>query len=65
MKVKLFTQWKGKNLVCCCPIDNRYCKDGVCEEVEFTLNPYDGIKDCMEGQHTYKRYKGGAMRQIK
>jgi hypothetical protein len=57
MKVKLLTKWKDKELVCCCPVINKCNKEHGCEELDFTLNPYDGIKECM-GHDAYKRCNG-------
>ena len=61
MKVKLMTYWKNKELTCCCPINNKCSKDHNCEELEFTLNEYEGIEECMR-ERSYKRVKG-ALRQ--
>jgi hypothetical protein len=57
MKVTLLTKWKDKELVCCCPLINRCNKEHGCEELEFVLNPYSDINECMS-QRTYKRVKG-------
>lgn len=64
MKFKLLTQWKGKELVCCCPVKNKCMKNHGCEELEFTLDPYEDIKQCMK-HDSYKKCKGGAFRQVR
>ena len=62
MKFKLLTKWKDKELICCCPSSNKCSKDHGCEELDFILNPYDGIEECMR-EHSYERSKGGAIHQ--
>lgn len=63
VKIKLLTQWKGKQLLCCCPIENKCSKDHGCEELVFTLDPYEDIEKCMK-HSSYKKCKGGAFRQV-
>lgn len=60
-KYKLMTHWRNQELVCCCPVKNQCSKDHGCEELEFILNPYDGIGECMR-ERSYKRING-ALRQ--
>lgn len=62
MKIKLLTKWLNNELVCCCPIINQCSKKHDCEELEFILNPYDDVQDCMT-HSAYKREKGGAISQ--
>jgi len=57
MKVKLLTKWLDKELVCCCPIINKCNKNHGCEELDFILNPYDDIEECM-GHSAYRKTKG-------
>ncbi|MGH4125609.1 MAG: hypothetical protein ACREV6_22075 [Clostridium sp.] len=57
MKVTLLTQWKDKELVCCCPLVNKCNKNHGCEELDFTLDAYANINECM-GQRVYKRVNG-------
>ena len=61
MKVKLLTKWNNKELMCCCPINNKCSKDHHCEELEFVLDEFGDIEECM-GERSYKRVKG-AIRQ--
>lgn len=62
MIFKLLTRWRDGKLVCCCPIKNKCLRDNNCEELDFDLHIYGGIKECMR-EHSYKRGKGGAIRQ--
>jgi hypothetical protein len=57
MKYKLLTEWKEKELICCCLVNNKCCKHNVCEELEFTLDPYEGVVECMK-QRSYRRVRG-------
>lgn len=59
--ITLLTFWKDNELECCCPIHNKCSKDRGCEELEFTINPYTGIKECMK-HDSYKR-SNGAIKQ--
>lgn len=56
------TYWRDKEVVCCCPIKNQCNKNHNCEKLEFTLDPYEGVENCMK-ERSYKRVKGGALRQ--
>ncbi|MGE5627815.1 MAG: hypothetical protein ACM3X7_06825 [Solirubrobacterales bacterium] len=62
-KHKLMTKWREKELVCCCPIKNQCSKNHGCEELEFNLDPYADVSECMQGR-AYKRVNG-AMRQTR
>jgi hypothetical protein len=62
VKVTLLTYWRNKELECCCPVKNRCKKDKGCEELDFTLDPYEGIKECMKAR-SYKRNSNGAIEQ--
>lgn len=57
INITLLTFWKDKELECCCPPKNRCSKDKGCELLEFTINPYTGVKECMK-HSSYKRSKG-------
>jgi hypothetical protein len=57
MKVKLFTKWKDGEIVCTCPLINKCNKDHGCEELDFILDPYAGIKECMK-HSSYERVNG-------
>ena len=48
MKVTLLTMWKDKQLVCCCPLINKCNKNHGCEELDFTLDPYASVNECMK-----------------
>jgi hypothetical protein len=48
MKITLYTQWKDKELVCCCPPINKCNKNHGCEELDFILDPYADSKQCMK-----------------
>lgn len=58
------THWRDKELVCCCPVNNQCLKNHNCEELEFTLDTYGGIAQCMKGR-SYIRTKGGAIKEVK
>lgn len=62
MKFLLLTKWIDKELVCCCPVKNKCMKDHNCEELEFTLDPYADIQECMK-ERSYKRNSRGAIVQ--
>ena len=64
MKVTLFTKWINKELVCCCPVCNKCLKEHGCEELEFFINPYGDINECMK-ERSYIRGKHGAIRQTR
>lgn len=57
MIIPLLTYWNEKELVCCCPKANRCRKERGCEELDFTLNPYSGLNECMK-HNSYTRHKG-------
>lgn len=63
MKIKLLTKWHEKEMVCCCPPKNRCSKDHRCEELEFILDPFADIEECM-GHDAYRRGKHG-IRQVR
>jgi hypothetical protein len=48
VKIKLLTQWRDKEIVCCCPLINRCRKDHNCEELMFTLDPPFNKQDILE-----------------
>jgi len=54
MKIKLLTQWINKELVCCCPLKNKCRKDHNCEELEFTLDQFKGIKECFKNDERHR-----------
>jgi hypothetical protein len=64
MKVKLMTKWRNNELECCCPVKNQCLKNHNCEELEFILDQYEGINDCMKSR-SYKRNKNGAIKQVR
>jgi hypothetical protein len=57
MKFKFLTEWSEKELVCCCLVKNKCDKNHNCEELEFTLNPYEGVVECMK-ERSYRRVRG-------
>lgn len=60
MKLKFifYTKWEDNNLVCSCYIKNPQCDNyKSCEELEFILDTYDGIQECMNNRK-YKRERG-------
>lgn len=63
MQFKLLTKWHEKELVCCCTIKNKCSKEHGCEELEFTLDPYQDIQSCMK-HDSYKR-TGRAIKQVR
>jgi len=63
VRYKLLTKWIEKELVCCCPICSRCLKDHGCEELDFTMSPFDDTKECMR-HDSYKRTHG-AIRQTR
>jgi len=46
-KIKLLTYWKDKNLECCCPSHRGCNKNHGCEELDFILDPYADMQECM------------------
>lgn len=64
MKVTLNTKWIGKEIECVkSPSFCQACKDrGKCEELDFKLNQYEGVEDCMK-HDSYKRVKGAIRRK--
>lgn len=61
MRYTFRTKWESNQVVCICTLGKRCIHANDCEELEFKLNKYDGIKECMD-QRKYKREKG-AMKQ--
>ncbi|GIM29883.1 hypothetical protein CPJCM30710_25490 [Clostridium polyendosporum] len=62
MKYKFNTRWNGKQLKCACLFGNACCdRFKKCEVLELTMDPFDGIKECM-GQRKYVR-ENGALKQ--
>jgi len=57
MKIILLTQWKEKELVCCCPLINKCNKNHGCEELDFTLDNSFNMNDCMK-HPSYTRHRG-------
>ena len=57
MKVQLYSYFKDNEIECCCPPKNKCSKDKGCELLDFTLDPYADIKECMK-HSSYKRNKG-------
>lgn len=64
MKLELYTKWHEKELVCCCPPKNRCAKEHHCELLEVCINMYEGLSECINGEHAYKRVNG-RMHQIR
>lgn len=66
-KFAFYTSWSGKDeMECACLICNPCCdrwKNGKCEEIELTLNPYDDLENVMKSQRPFRRGKGGALKQ--
>ena len=56
MKIELYTLWREKDLVCVCTKDGKCRKERNCELLEFNLNKYDGIEECMK-HDSYMRVK--------
>jgi len=47
--IKLLTYWKDGVLECTCPTKNKCNRQGLkCEELDFTLNPYADVHECMK-----------------
>lgn len=56
-KIIVYSHW-DKELKCICLLINPLCdKYKQCEELELTLNIYDGIEECMR-QRKYKKERG-------
>lgn len=62
MKFKFFTKWQTNEICCICLSTKKCDQKKNCEELDFTLNPYDGIKDCMK--EDYHKRNHGALRQV-
>lgn len=59
VKVIFMTQWRDKQIVCCCPLINKCNKDHSCEELDFYYDPYDGLYDYMKrGEIDVRRCAG-------
>jgi len=56
MKIKLYTQWKDGEIVCTCPECNKCNKNHGCELLDFTLDPYADMRECM-GHDSYIKVK--------
>lgn len=57
-KYNFNTRWNGKELKCACLYGNPCCdRYRNCEKLELTLDPFDGIKDCMK-ERSYKKVHG-------
>jgi len=57
LKIKLYTQWKNGEVVCTCPITNKCKKEHGCELLDFTLDSYADMRECMK-HDSYARVKG-------
>lgn len=63
MKCTFMTKWYNDEIVCICTL-NKKCKDAVkCEELDFKLDPYASLEECMSTR-SYKR-RNGAIRQVR
>ncbi|MHC1683698.1 MAG: hypothetical protein AB6733_12190 [Clostridiaceae bacterium] len=62
MKYKHYTRWDGKLLKCSCYINNPGCdRYKSCEEVDLTLEPYEGVRECMKERKYIRQH--GVMKQ--
>ena len=56
------SKWEGQDLKCACLFFNPKCENYKnCEEIEFTLAPYEDLEQCMR-ERRYER-RNGALRQ--
>lgn len=56
MKIKLYTLWKDGEVVCTCPTPNKCNKERGCELLDFTLDSYADMNECMK-HDSYVRVK--------
>ncbi|MDT8717617.1 hypothetical protein IAI10_13170 [Clostridium sp. 19966] len=63
MRCTFRTRWENHEIACICTLKNKCIHAGNCEELDFRLNAFEGIKGCMQ-HSSYKRQKG-ALRQVK
>lgn len=57
MRYKFNTRWKEKELQCACLFGNPGCdRFKVCEVLEFSLKPYEGINECMDHDSFERRH---------
>lgn len=61
-EVVMLVKWDNKEPICACLFANPLCKKcSSCEELEMTINPYDGwneIRQQAEQKDIYKRVRG-------
>ena len=58
LKFMFYTKWENNKLACSCYIKNPQCdRYKECEELEFNLDIYGGIHECMN-HRKYKKERG-------
>lgn len=57
MRCTFRTKWENNKIACVCTLGKKCVHVATCEELEFKLNIYDGIKDCMK-ERSYKKVHG-------
>jgi len=57
MKHTFRTKWEDNSIACICTLSKKCSHAKECEELEFKLNKYDGIKECMS-QRKYRKENG-------
>jgi hypothetical protein len=63
VRYKFNTRWNGKVLRCACLYGNPCCdRFRTCEVLEVKISPFADIEECMKAR-SYKRTKGGAIRE--
>lgn len=64
MRCTFRTRWENEKVACVCTLNHKCIHAIDCEELDFKLDKYDGIAECMK-QRSYNRGRGGAMRQVR
>lgn len=62
VKLTFYTKWDEQELLCACYIKNPMCNNyKECEELELTLETYNGLEECM--RHRKYKKSGGVTKQ--
>lgn len=57
-KIELYVKWNKADAECHCHPLRKCEHKNECEYMEININPYEGMEECMNGNHTYKRVNG-------
>jgi len=63
-KIELYVKWSSGVAECYCHPMRKCEHKNDCEYMEININPYEGLSECIAGQHTYHKING-RVRQVR